>query len=257
MARTRHTLASAFLAYGEVESGAVNLRNAGKQPLALTLVIEGIATDGGRSPARHPGDDTSTRRGEIDPGQDPGHDRRLSCSSCRGRPCATTSRRPRIRRHGRPQSRRDLADLLPSAFEIIKPDAFNAEGGAPPPACRAASSPVGKLRSVEAGDDRLVAVCCPKGAQASLGRRRGRGAIGRAGLALDFRIALLRPRVVSSGEFLCPATFIEPLAQPAETLRSAAGRLTIARPTAMKRRLRMGERRLTGVLTALRSSACR
>jgi uncharacterized protein YfaS (alpha-2-macroglobulin family) len=121
-----------------------------------------------------------------------------------------------------------IADLLPAAFEIVTADAFATETGSPPPWLPRGVTPVGKLRSVEAGDDRLVAVVIPYDLETV---PQAEGETAEPPPPVDYRIAY-RVRVVSSGDFLLPGTYVEPLAQPSTTRHSEAARLSIARPAA-------------------------
>jgi uncharacterized protein YfaS (alpha-2-macroglobulin family) len=126
-----------------------------------------------------------------------------------------------------------LADLLPSSFEIVQPNAFAADA-AGPALLPQGITPVGKLRSVEAGDDRLVAVVLPWDAVgvAESGTDGGEGesdAEAATPPPVDFRVAY-RVRVVSAGDFLLPATYLEALAQPSATIHSEPSRITISPP---------------------------
>jgi uncharacterized protein YfaS (alpha-2-macroglobulin family) len=228
-------LTSGFVAYDRIAADDVQLKNAGATPLSVALVLEGFPTESG-SEAMVTQD---VRRRlfnqageELDPSAVSAHVGEVLLVVVEGV-------RDSLLPAGQAEGMADLspalilADLLPSSFEIVQPDAFAADATSQsrlPPGV----TQVGKLRWVEAGDDRLVAVILPHGVLGTgvPGAEDGE-AQGAAEEAppppVDFRVAY-RVRVISAGEFLLPATYVEALAQPSATVHSATGRITVSPP---------------------------
>jgi hypothetical protein len=228
-------LTSGFIDYGRIAAENVGMRNAGQEPLSLAFVLEGFPTAAGSLESAT----TDLRRRifdragkELDPATATiaiGDNLLVVVEGIfDGEDLVAES-----------EGMADLspalivADLLPSAFEIVRADAFATEAGVSPPSLPRGITPVGKLRSVEAGDDRLVAVVLPyELPKLDPGQPPPDPAAPvEPPPPVDFRIAY-HVRVVSSGDFLMPGTFVEPLAQPSTTRHTEPGRLSVARPAA-------------------------
>ena len=253
------TIVTPFISLEDFTTSGLTMRNAGELPLSAELVVEGVLketeTDGRAGPFE-------IKRRIFDAA---GREIGLENANVRiGDNLLVVVEGRRIEPLPSPDEDREtigelgsgliVADLLPSALEIVTPNAFD------PSALRRALPPgivrIGELRSVEPGDDRLVAVVLPRaipadqaGQTAPSSEGTGAGeekeAAGTAtepdgqppvepvprldsGAPVDFRIAYY-VRVNAAGEFVLPPTLVEPMAMPVTTSWTAVGRLTVER----------------------------
>ena len=226
-------LTSGFVDYARIDTENIRIRNGGRDPLSLALVFEGFPTDAG---SRDSATGNIRRRlfdragKELDPAT-------AKIAVGDNLLIVVEGMSDHEDLAAQSEGMADLspalivADLLPSAFEILRADAFASEEGGPPPSLPRGVTPVGRLRSVNAGDDRLVAVVLPyELPEPAPGQPVAEPtAPAEPPPPVDFRIAY-NVRVVSSGDFLMPATYVEPLAQPSTTVHSEPGRLSVERP---------------------------
>ncbi len=229
------TIVTPFLDYGAFASSGLKIRNVGQQPVAAAIALQGVRADDGGGGAfaitrrifdpagREIGDGT----GDIQIG-----DNLLVIVEGRRtaeRPVADQNVSDTI---GDESDAIVIADLLPGALEIVQPNAF-ATGVVRPGYFPRGLTKVGDLRSVEAGDDRLIAVVEPVQPAEGDVDEEGNEIAGTdtdIGPPVDFRIAYYA-RVVSAGDFVLPPTLAESVSPPVATSRTALGRLKVNRPT--------------------------